>query len=135
VCIDKWNALKEALSHPIDAIVNFIKGGDSDAASAAGQSARGGIFSHPYLTWVAEAGYPEVIVPITHDANAYGLWAKAGQMLGINPSMPTVSRFHRLRCPVALLTSILRPLLMYKAPMLSRMYLKCLNRKCGNLIA
>lgn len=90
-CIDKWNALKEALSHPIDAIVNFIKGGDSDAASAAGQSARGGIFSHPYLTWVAEAGYPEVIVPITHDANAYGLWAKAGQMLGINPSMPTVS--------------------------------------------
>lgn len=91
-CIDKWNALKEALSHPIDAIVNFIKGGDSDAASAAGQSARGGIFSHPYLTWVAEAGYPEVIVPITHDANAYGLWAKAGQMLGINPSMPTVSR-------------------------------------------
>lgn len=91
-CIDKWNALKEALSHPIDAIVNFIKGGDSDAASAAGQSARGGVFSHPYLTWVAEAGYPEVIVPITHDANAYGLWAKAGQMLGINPSMPTVSR-------------------------------------------
>lgn len=90
-CIDKWNALKEALSHPIDAIVNFVKGGDSDAASTAGQSARGGIFSHPYLTWVAEAGYPEVIVPITHDANAYGLWAKAGQMLGINPSMPTVS--------------------------------------------
>ena len=90
-CIDRWNALKEALSYPIDAIVNFVKGGDSDAASAAGQSARGGIFSHPYLTWVAEAGYPEVIVPITHDANAYGLWAKAGQMLGINPSMPTVS--------------------------------------------
>lgn len=91
-CIDQWNALKKALSHPIDAIVNFIKGSDSDAASAAGQSARGGIFSHPYLTWVAEAGYPEVIVPITHDANAYGLWAKAGRMLGINPSMPTVSR-------------------------------------------
>ena len=91
-CIDKWEGLKEAFSHPIDAVVNFIKGGDSDAASAAGQSASGGVFNHPYLTWVAEAGYPEVIVPITHDANAYGLWAKAGQMLGINPSMPTVSR-------------------------------------------
>lgn len=90
-CIDKWNALKDAFSHPIDAIVNFIKGGDSDAASAAGQSASGGVFNHPYLTWVAEAGYPEVIVPITHDANAYNLWATAGQMLGVGPAaMPTM---------------------------------------------
>lgn len=97
-CIDKWNALKDAFSHPIDAIVNFIKGGDSDAASAAGQSASGGVFNHPYLTWVAEAGYPEVIVPITHDANAYNLWATAGQMLGVGqaamptmPNMPAVA--------------------------------------------
>lgn len=91
-CIDKWNALKDAFSHPIDAIVNFTKGGDSDAASAAGQSASGGVFNHPYLTWVAEAGYPEVIVPITHDANAYNLWATAGQMLGVGPAaMPAMS--------------------------------------------
>lgn len=91
-CIDKWEGLKEAFSHPIDAVVNFIKGGDSDAASAAGQSASGGVFSHPYLTWVAEAGYPEVIVPITHDANAYNLWATAGQMLGVGPAaMPAMS--------------------------------------------
>jgi len=85
-CIDQWNALTEVLSHPIDAIVNFIKSGDSDAASAAGQSANGGVFTRPYLTWVAEAGHPEVIVPITHDANAYNLWAKAGQMLGVSPN-------------------------------------------------
>lgn len=91
-CIDKWNALKDAFSHPIDAVVNFIKSGDGDAAAAAGQSASGGVFSHPYLTWVAEAGYPEVIVPITHDANAYNLWATAGQMLGVGPAaMPAVS--------------------------------------------
>lgn len=91
-CIDKWEGLKEAFSHPIDAVVNFIKGGDSDAASAAGQSASGGVFNHPYLTWVAEAGYPEVIVPITHDANAYNLWATAGQMLGVGPAaMPTMT--------------------------------------------
>jgi TP901 family phage tail tape measure protein len=97
-CIDKWEALKEAFSHPIDAIVNFIKGGDGDAASAAGMSASGGVFNHPYLTWVAEAGYPEVIVPITHDANAYNLWATAGQMLGVGqaamptmPNMPAVA--------------------------------------------
>lgn len=96
-CIDKWEALKEAFSHPIDAIVNFIKG-DGDAASAAGMSASGGVFNHPYLTWVAEAGYPEVIVPITHDANAYNLWATAGQMLGVGqaamptmPNMPAVA--------------------------------------------
>lgn len=97
-CIDKWEALKEAFSHPIDAIVNFIKGGDGDAASAVGMSASGGVFNHPYLTWVAEAGYPEVIVPITHDANAYNLWATAGQMLGVGqaamptmPNMPAVA--------------------------------------------
>lgn len=97
-CIDKWEGLKEAFSHPIDAIVNFIKGGDGDAASAAGMSASGGVFNHPYLTWVAEAGYPEVIVPITHDANAYNLWATAGQMLGVGqaamptmPNMPAVA--------------------------------------------
>lgn len=91
-CIDKWEGLKEAFSHPIDAVVKFIKGGDSDAASAAGQSASGGVFNHPYLTWVAEAGYPEVIVPITHDANAYNLWATAGQMLGVGPAaMPAMT--------------------------------------------
>lgn len=87
-CIDQWNTLTEVLSHPIDAIVNFVKSGDSDAASAAGQSANGGVFTRPYLTWVAEAGHPEVIVPITHDANAYNLWAKAGQMLGVSPNTP-----------------------------------------------
>lgn len=85
-CIDKWEGLKEVLSHPIDAVVNFIKGGDSDAAATAGMSANGGVFNRPYLTWVAEAGYPEVIVPITHDANAYNLWATAGQMLGVGPA-------------------------------------------------
>lgn len=90
-CIDKWEGLKETFAHPIDAVVNFVKGGDGEAAAAAGQSARGGVFNHPYLTWVAEAGYPEVIVPITHDANAYNLWAKAGQMLGISPSMPAMA--------------------------------------------
>ena len=69
----------------------FETGGDGDAASAAGMSASGGVFNHPYLTWVAEAGYPEVIVPITHDANAYNLWATAGQMLGVGPAaMPAM---------------------------------------------
>lgn len=82
-----WDSMKNFLSDPIQGTINIVKniagGGDE-----AGQSANGGVFTRPYLTWVAEVGHPEVIVPITHDANAYNLWAKAGQMLGVSPNTP-----------------------------------------------
>lgn len=83
--IGYWNELEDALSHPIDTAINIVKNiatVTSDDTSA-GESANGGVFSKPYLTWVAEAGYPEVIVPIDHSQNAIDLWTKAGQMLGV----------------------------------------------------
>ena len=86
---EKWNHLKEIFSSPIQAVVNFVKGGNSEAQSAAsdkaveaGMSATGGIFSHPYLTWVAEAGDTEVIIPINNTTRALQLWQTAGKMLG-----------------------------------------------------
>ena len=86
---DKWNHLREIFSAPIQAVVNFVKTGSSEAESAAeeqvGESAAGGVFTHPYLTWVAEAGYPEVIVPTRKSARAVSLWQTAGRMLGLVP--------------------------------------------------
>ena len=86
---EKWNHLKEIFSSPIQAVVNFVKGGNSEAQSAAsnkaveaGMSATGGIFSQPYLTWVAEAGDTEVIIPINNTTRALQLWQTAGKMLG-----------------------------------------------------
>ena len=86
---DRWNHLREIFSAPIQAVVNFVKTGSSEAESAAeeqvGESASGGVFTHPYLTWVAEAGYPEVIVPTRKSARAVSLWQTAGRMLGLVP--------------------------------------------------
>ena len=86
---EKWNHLKEIFSSPIQAVVNFVKGGNSEAQSSAsdkaveaGLSATGGIFSQPYLTWVAEAGDTEVIIPINNTTRALQLWQTAGKMLG-----------------------------------------------------
>lgn len=91
---EKWNYLKGIFSSPITAVVNFIKGGDSSAQSAAseaGMSATGGVFTKPYLTWVAEAGDPEVIVPINRSARAMSLWQTAGKMLGVMPTDGTAT--------------------------------------------
>lgn len=86
---DRWNHLRDMFAAPIQAVVNFVKTGSSEAADAAaeetGESAEGGVFTRPYLTWVAEAGYPEVIVPTKKSAHAVSLWQTAGRMLGLVP--------------------------------------------------
>ena len=81
-----WNSIKETFSHPIDAVVNFVKGGDSSAMQMAGDVAmfaNGGIVNKPTPAIIGEAGYPEVVVPIDNTQNAIGLWKTAGQMLGL----------------------------------------------------
>ena len=55
----------------------------ASAGVTAGESALGGIFSSPYLTWVAEAGYPEAIIPLDGSKRGIELWEKAGSMLGV----------------------------------------------------
>ena len=85
---EKWEALREVLSHPIDAVVNFIKGGDS-AASAAGvdisANALGGIYKQgAFLTTFAERS-AEAAIPIDGSARAVSLWRQTGAMLGLMP--------------------------------------------------
>lgn len=86
---EKWEALREALSHPIDAVVNFIKGGDSAASAAAGvdisANALGGIYQKgAFLTTFAEKS-AEAAIPIDGSARAASLWRQTGAMLGLMP--------------------------------------------------
>lgn len=52
----------------IDALLqrkaNITGGGTITQAAQAVQHAEGGVFSHPHLGWVAEAGRPEAIIPL-----------------------------------------------------------------------
>ena len=86
---EKWEALREVLSHPIDAVVNFIRGGDSTASDAAGvdisENAIGGIYKKgAFLTTFAENS-PEAAIPINGSARAASLWRQTGEMMGLLP--------------------------------------------------
>ena len=59
------------------------------ADKEAKNNALGGIYSKPLLTWVAEAGYPEAIVPLDGSARGVALWEQAGRMLGTLPDSLT----------------------------------------------
>lgn len=61
--------------------ITFSGGGTGTATVEA--HASGGIFYEPHLGMVAEAGYPESIIPIDGSQNAIGLWQKTGEMLGL----------------------------------------------------
>ena len=77
--MDKWNALKEVLSHPIDAAVNFFSGGNVPNVA---HNAAGGIYNRgAFLTTFAENG-PEAAIPLDGSRRAVSLWAEAGQRLG-----------------------------------------------------
>lgn len=49
-----------------------------------GGHATGGIFDTPHIAWFAEAG-PEAAIPIDGSKNAFDLWKKTGQLLGVMP--------------------------------------------------
>ena len=61
----------------------------ADKEANASNNALGGIYSKPLLTWVAEAGYPEAIVPLDGSARGVALWEQAGRMLGALPNSLT----------------------------------------------
>lgn len=61
----------------------------ADEEAGADSNALGGIYSKPLLTWVAEAGYPEAIVPLDGSARGVALWEQAGRMLGTLPDSLT----------------------------------------------
>ena len=64
------------------ATINFGGGGTGSATITAAFHAAGGIFNEPHLGWVAEAGYPEAIIPIDGSDNAFSLWKETGELLG-----------------------------------------------------
>lgn len=61
----------------------------ADKEANVSNNALGGIYSKPLLTWVAEAGYPEAIVPLDGSARGVALWEQAGRILGALPNSLT----------------------------------------------
>ena len=53
----------------------------SDAIKIA-THADGGFVTRPTISWLAEGGYPESVIPIDGSRNALNLWQKTGEMLG-----------------------------------------------------
>lgn len=45
--------------------------------------ADGGIVTSPQISWLAEGGYPESVIPLDGSRNAIDLWEKTGQLLGM----------------------------------------------------
>lgn len=81
-----WESIKGAFSGGVNVGVSVAGGGGAEP------HANGGVFTRPHLGLVAEAGYPEVIIPINGSQNAMNLWQTAGQMLGVNSTLaPVVS--------------------------------------------
>jgi len=89
------SAVSNAISGAWESIKGAFSGGFNVGVSVAGGAephANGGVFTRPHLGLVAEAGYPEVIIPINGSQNAMNLWQTAGQMLGVNSTLaPVVS--------------------------------------------
>lgn len=76
----KWQALKDFLSHPIDALVNYNQSIGSTPDVAA--NAVGGIYNQgSFLTTFAEDS-PEAAIPIDGSRRALGLWQETGRRLG-----------------------------------------------------
>lgn len=118
----KWEGLKETLSNPITAIVNFVKGGNSEATAAGGKqisadtNAKGGIYGKgAFLTWFAEDS-KEAAIPIDGSRRAESLWIKTGQMMGLlgtsNASgtmldgIPTLQRASKIGSAASIMTQI-----------------------------
>ena len=91
---EKWAALKEILSHPIDAVVNITKnimgGGDSGGGGGGGDEVAaeyaGGIFQKgAFLTTFAEKS-PEAAIPLNNEPRSMMLLKKVNQIMGYNPA-------------------------------------------------
>lgn len=78
----KWQALKDFLSHPIDTLVRYnqsLSGGGGEVAS----NAEGGIYGKgAFLTTFAEES-PEAAIPLDGSPRAVSLWQRAGDALGV----------------------------------------------------
>lgn len=64
--------------------VNIVQNGIGIAESNLVGHKDGGIFASPHLAWVAEAGYPESIIPLNGSKEAMDLWLKTGELMGMD---------------------------------------------------
>ena len=55
----------------------------ADPYGQIGKRAKGGIVTSPEISWIAEAGYPEAVVPLDGSRNAVSIWREAGERLGV----------------------------------------------------
>lgn len=68
--------------------------GISFARNDIDNNADGGIITRPTISWLAEGGYPEAVIPLDGSQNATNLWKQAGEMLGVPDNEK--SQFSRL---------------------------------------
>lgn len=69
---------------PINVTIPTTLSSMKDVAVSAAPHKDGGIFTQPHLGLVAEAGYPESIIPINNSPEAIDLWLKTGELLGMD---------------------------------------------------
>lgn len=84
--MEKWQSIKDFLSHPIDGTINIVKNMmDDGSGSVENHNAKGGIYGKgAFTTWFAEDS-AEAAIPLDGKPRSISLWHKAGQMLGILP--------------------------------------------------
>lgn len=70
-----------SIANPV-ASIGFSGFGAGSTTVTAYLHAMGGIFTEPHVGVIAEAGYPESIIPIDGSQNAINLWEETGRMLG-----------------------------------------------------
>ncbi len=70
-----------SLANPV-ASIGFAGGGTGTAMVSASLHALGGIFTEPHIGIIAEAGYPESIIPIDGSQRSHDLWEETGRMIG-----------------------------------------------------
>lgn len=86
----KWESLKQILSSPIQAAVNYVRTGSvkSGTPEAIATNAAGGIYKQgAFLTTFAETS-PEAAIPLNGTKRAVGLWQKAGDIMGLTSPQP-----------------------------------------------
>lgn len=96
--MEKWQSIKDFLSHPIDGTINIVKNMmDNGNGSVENHNAKGGIYGKgAFTTWFAEDS-AEAAIPLDGKPRSISLWTKAGQMLGILPQAmnePTAATSH-----------------------------------------
>lgn len=68
---------------PVRVSLNMAQGSmGSMSPSGIGKRAAGGIVTEPELSWIAEGGYPEAIIPMDGSRHAMELWQETGRLIG-----------------------------------------------------